>query len=46
MPGKVRNLISIGGPNMGVDAVPNCISGFICDIVNFVAKKLVYFNFA
>lgn len=31
---------------MGVDAVPNCISGFICDIVNFVAKKLVYLGFA
>ena len=39
---KVRNLASIGGPNMGVDAVPGCLSGFICDIVNDVARDLVY----
>jgi palmitoyl-protein thioesterase len=46
MPGKVRNMLTIGGPHMGVDAVPNCISGFICDIVNFVAKRLVYLGIA
>ena len=39
---KVRNLASIGGPNMGVDAVPHCFSGFICEIVNSVARELVY----
>ena len=27
MKGKVRNLLSIGGPNMGVDAIPHCVSG-------------------
>ena len=44
MPGKVRNMLTIGGPHMGVDAVPNCISGFICDIVNFVAKLVGKFS--
>ena len=39
---KVRNLASIGGPNMGVDAVPQCFSGFICNIVNDIARELVY----
>ena len=42
MPGKVRNLVTIGGPNMGVDKVPQCFDGAICDVINFVAKKLVY----
>ena len=42
MPGKVRNLVTLGGPHMGVDAIPHCFSGAICDIVNAAAKKLVY----
>lgn len=42
MPGKVRNLVTIGGPNMGVDKVPQCFDGIFCDAINFVAKKLVY----
>ena len=42
MPGKVRNLVTIGGPNMGVDKVPQCFDGAICDVINFFAKKLVY----
>lgn len=39
---KVRNLASLGGPNMGVDAIPGCFDGFICNIVNEVARSLVY----
>lgn len=42
MPGKVRNMVTIGGPHMGVNAVPHCLSGPICDLVNMVAEKLVY----
>jgi palmitoyl-protein thioesterase len=42
MPGKVRNMVTIGGPHMGVDAVPHCISGVACELVNYVARKLVY----
>ena len=44
MPGKVRNVVTAGGPHMGVDAVPKCFSGFICNIVNWVAKKFVYMD--
>lgn len=42
--GKVRNLVTLGGPNMGVAAIPNCIDGFLCSVINFVAKQLVYFQ--
>jgi hypothetical protein len=45
MPGKVRNFLSIGGPHMGVDAVPQCLSGVFCDVINWVAKKFVYESF-
>jgi len=38
MPGKVRNVLTIGGPHMGVDAIPGCFTGFACSVVNFVAK--------
>jgi palmitoyl-protein thioesterase len=46
MPGTVRNLLTMGGPHMGVSAVPGCFSGIVCDVVNFFAKKIVYTNFA
>ena len=42
MPGKVRNIVTLGGPHMGVAAVPHCFEGVACDVVNMVAKKLVY----
>ena len=44
--GKVRNMVTLGGPHMGVDAVPHCYEGFICNIVNFFIKKLVYLSIA
>jgi palmitoyl-protein thioesterase len=44
MPGKVRNLLSFGGPHMGVDSVPSCTSGMMCEAINYIAKKLVYTN--
>jgi palmitoyl-protein thioesterase len=46
MKGKVRNMLTIGGPHMGVDAIPHCISGVFCGIINAVAKKFVYYSFA
>ena len=42
MPGKVRNIVTLGGPHMGVDKVPNCLSGFMCDVVNFIADAVIY----
>lgn len=44
MPGKVRNIATLGGPHMGVALVPHCFSGTLCNIVNTVAKKLVYLS--
>jgi palmitoyl-protein thioesterase len=46
MKGKVRNMLTIGGPHMGVDAVPHCFHGIFCDALNFVIKKLVYIPIA
>lgn len=42
MKGKVRNMVTIGGPHMGVDKIPHCFEGVVCDMVNKVAKALVY----
>lgn len=44
MPGKVRNIITLGGPHMGVEKVPGCFTGFGCKIVNTVAEHLVYLS--
>ena len=41
---KVRNLLSIGGPNMGVTDIPHCFNGAFCGLVNKVARTLVYLN--
>lgn len=30
---------------MGVAAVPNCATGLICDVINFVARQFVYFPY-
>ena len=39
---KSRNLLSIGGPNMGVTDIPHCFSGAACSVINKVARSLVY----
>lgn len=41
-----NNLLSIGGPNMGVDATPHCFSGIFCNILNYLVKNFVYFKAA
>ena len=40
--GKVRNLSSIGGPNMGVIDIPHCFHGPLCKVINAVARDFVY----
>ena len=35
-------MVTLGGPHMGVDAIPHCLSGPICEVVNGIARKLVY----
>lgn len=42
MAGKVRNMVTIGGPHMGVDKVPHCFDGSACEVVNSIADKFVY----
>lgn len=43
MKGTVRNIVTLGGPHMGVDGVPKISNiPLIGPIVDFVAKKLVY----
>lgn len=46
MKGKVRNWLSIAGPNMGVSDIPHCFSGFICKMVNSFIRDLVYSKIA
>eukprot|EP00331_Platyophrya_macrostoma_P025641 CAMPEP_0176439920 /NCGR_PEP_ID=MMETSP0127-20121128/20253_1 /TAXON_ID=938130 /ORGANISM="Platyophrya macrostoma, Strain WH" /LENGTH=220 /DNA_ID=CAMNT_0017824327 /DNA_START=239 /DNA_END=901 /DNA_ORIENTATION=- len=40
--GKVDKFISIGGPHMGVESIPLCTNGILCDPINYVIRKLVY----
>lgn len=42
MPGKVRNLLTLGTPHMGGAKVPHCFDGEICDIVNYLANNIAY----
>ena len=42
--GKVRNYLSIGGPQMGVSDVPHCFGdNELCNSINFVARNLAYY---
>ncbi|CAG9331899.1 unnamed protein product [Blepharisma stoltei] len=41
----VHVLVTMGGPHMGVAAMPNCFNGFYCDIVNAAIDKDVYSSF-
>lgn len=42
--GKVRNLVTFGGPHMGVGKIPHCFNGFICDAINYVVDQFIYWN--
>jgi len=46
MPGKVRNLLTVAGPHMGVDSAARCSSGVLCNISNKILKSIVYDGFA
>lgn len=41
----VHNVITMGGPHMGVMSIPNCETGFYCDIFNDVIELGVYDSF-
>eukprot|EP00349_Pseudokeronopsis_sp_Brazil_P003060 CAMPEP_0202956728 /NCGR_PEP_ID=MMETSP1396-20130829/1229_1 /ASSEMBLY_ACC=CAM_ASM_000872 /TAXON_ID= /ORGANISM="Pseudokeronopsis sp., Strain Brazil" /LENGTH=285 /DNA_ID=CAMNT_0049673891 /DNA_START=17 /DNA_END=874 /DNA_ORIENTATION=- len=41
----VRNLATLGGPNRGVAAIPNCGEGGIfCDMIDFIVDNMVYYD--
>lgn len=39
-------MLTLGGPHMGVDKVPHCFSGAICNGINWVIDHLVYTRIA
>ena len=42
MKGKVKKLVSFGGPMMGTSQVPFCLGGVICYIINSLVDYFVY----
>ena len=44
MKGKVKKLVSFGGPMMGTSQVPFCLGGVSCFIVNGLVDYFVYSN--
>ena len=40
----VNNMLTIGGPNMGVDKLPHCFNGAICELINLGIDGIVYFD--
>jgi len=45
MKGKVKNYVSIGGPQMGVAKFPHCSSGIFCRLINGLVGKAVYYSY-
>ena len=45
-PTPPNNLLTIGSPSMGTEAIPNCTSGIFCDLINKLADSAVYFKAA
>jgi len=42
---KVHNYLSMGGPHQGVEKIPNCFTGFWCDLLNDAAETFMYDEF-
>lgn len=42
--GRVRNLVTFGGPHMGVGKLPHCFNGIICDTINYVIDWFIYWG--
>jgi len=43
---KVRNYLSIAGPQMGVQKTPSCLDGVLCDILTWVEDHIAFFSVA
>lgn len=37
-------MLTFGAPHMGVSAAPHCFYGIICDVINTVINKFIYFK--
>ena len=44
MKGYVRNLLSIGGPQMGISDVQECFNGELCRHINLTVYNLSYYK--
>ena len=44
MKGRVKNIVSFGGPMMGTSQLPYCLGGVSCYIVNGLVDYFVYFK--
>ena len=44
MKGRVKKLVSFGGPMMGTSQVPFCLGGISCFIINTLVDYFVYFK--
>ena len=42
MKGRVKNIVSFGGPMMGTSQLPYCLGGVSCYIINSLADHFVY----
>lgn len=40
----VNNLLTLGGPHMGIDAIPHCESGLLCELINDFFNDLIEFK--
>lgn len=43
---NVHTAVTLGGPHMGVSKLPNCLSGFVCALVNDALDQGVYSPFS
>ena len=41
-----NNLLTVGSPSMGTQAIPHCGHGIFCDIINKLTDSVVYFKLA
>ena len=39
---EVVNYISVAGPQMGTDIVPQCLDGWKCGLLNTVVRDIIY----
>mmetsp|Transcript_49098 Transcript_49098/g.56441 ORF Transcript_49098/g.56441 Transcript_49098/m.56441 type:complete len:306 (+) Transcript_49098:29-946(+) len=40
--GQIEHFVTLGGPHMGVTQIPDCHTGIICSIGNYLVDKLAY----